>query len=561
MNYLDVVNFEAYVAGCSKNSGVTVLWDDADSTPRTDGKTMWLPHLTSASSAEWLDRIRYFVKHETSHIVYSDFEILKKHRPKGLLAMVNNLLEDHRVDFVNDGLYSGDIVTSNKFWTLYTSDIVNRTKSTDKDMVKQQALTLPLFVWDATLRTWITSARETRDTLAALLDDDGLTRLTKLEAFTSELLTLRGDISPDAGERVIDLAKRILEALYDEDADKYKDKEMTGGGGKGKGEGESKSIGDDVDRLIDVDKLMESIGHDHKPNRTGIHLVMDEPSGGAYCIPRPSDYVVVRFPKLHAKVRRSGSSSFKAHAVSEYITSNANQLANKLRMKLQARSRDRYEYGLKKGKLHTGSLHKLITGDGEQSTRVFRKRIVSNTLDTAVTLLVDCSGSMGGSKFEMACAGAGAMAAALKPLNIKFSIYGFTNTETMDEPIVWVFNDFGERVSQQELVNRFKIASGSLWENTDGDAIAYAAHQLKLRKEQRKVLLVLSDGTPAGRRWAGDIKPYTKKVITDVEQSGVDIHGIGICDSNVRYFYTKHEVVNNLNELAPAILSTLDRSI
>jgi hypothetical protein len=37
MNYLDVVNFETYVAGCSKNSGVNVLWDSPDSIPRSDG--------------------------------------------------------------------------------------------------------------------------------------------------------------------------------------------------------------------------------------------------------------------------------------------------------------------------------------------------------------------------------------------------------------------------------------------------------------------------------------------------------------------------------------------
>jgi len=562
MNYLDVVNFETYVAGCSKNSGVNVLWDTPDSTPRTDGKTMWLPLITSTSSSEWLTRMRYFVKHETSHIVYSDFSILNKYRPVGLLALINNILEDHRVDYTNDDVYAGDTITSNKFWILYTGDIVKRTISKDKELVKQQALTLPLFVWDATLRTWIDNARETRDTLAVLLDDDGIVRMHKLEAFTDELLALRADTSADVGEKVMDLAKRILAALYDEDPEKYTEKEDAKGKvGKGKGKGDGESESDSADRLLTVKKLMEDIGHDHKPSRTGIHLEMEAPSRGAYTIPRPSDYVVVRFPMLHKEVKRTPSPHFRAHVVNNYVTSNATQLANKLRMKLQARSRDRYEYGLKKGKLHTGSLHKLVTGDGEQSTRVFRKRIVSDTLDTVVSLLVDCSGSMSGNKFEMACAGAGAMAAALTPLNIKFSIYGFTNTDGRDDPIIWVFNDFGERVNQTELVSRFAIASGSLWENTDGDALAYVAHQLKMRKEQRKVLLVLSDGSPAGRRMAGDISAYTKQVIGNIESSGIDIHGIGICDSNVSHYYTNHEVVEDIKSLAPAILSTLDRSM
>jgi len=283
-------------------------------------------------------------------------------------------------------------------------------------------------------------------------------------------------------------------------------------------------------------------------------------SGGAYTIPHKDEYVIIKFPELH-KVVRGHVGYMKDDKVSAYITSNSKPLANQLRMRLQTRSRDRYEYGLKRGKLHTGSLHKLLSGDTEASTRIFRKRIVSDTLDTAVTLLVDCSGSMSGKKFEMACSGAGAMAEALKPLNIAFNVLGFTNVEGNDEPMVWVFNDFGERVSTPELVSRFKTASGCLWENTDGDALAYAAYVLSLRKEKRKVLLVLSDGSPAGRDSHGDITAYTARVVKDIESSGVDVYGIGILDDNVRHFYKKHEVVNNIDNLSSTILSVLDRSI
>jgi cobalamin biosynthesis protein CobT len=168
---------------------------------------------------------------------------------------------------------------------------------------------------------------------------------------------------------------------------------------------------------------------------------------------------------------------------------------------------------------------------------------------------------MSGNKFEMACSGAGAMAEALKPLNIAFNVLGFTNVEGNDEPMIWVFNDFGERVSTPELVSRFKTASGCLWENTDGDALAYAAYVLSLRREKRKVLLVLSDGSPAGRDSHGDITAYTARVVKDIESSGVDVYGIGILDDNVRHFYKKHEVVNNIDNLSSTILSVLDRSI
>lgn len=573
MNYLDVVNFETYVAGCARNSGIKVVWDKPESTPRTDGRMMWLPSITSSTPAEWLTRMRYYVKHETSHISYSDFEVLNKHRPTGLLALINNLIEDHRIDFINDSQYAGDAITSNNYWVLYADDIVKRMKSTDTDLSEQQRLTLPLFVWDAALRTWIGNAAETRDVMGSMLDDDGIDKLHKLEKYTDELLVLRCDTGLDVGERVYDLAKRILIDLFDAKPEDYTEEGKTkgeGGEGKGKGKGDGESDGgeeagaggDEEDRLVDVEKLIKAIGHEHKPSRTGIHLKLDKAdTKGAYTIPHKDEYIIVRFPELHRAVKGRSEGYFKADNVSKYITSNAKPLANQLRMRLQTRSRDRYEYGLKRGKLHTGSLHKLLSGNTEASTRVFRKRIVSDTLDTAVTLLVDCSGSMSGKKYEMACAGAGAMAEALKPLNIAFNVLGFTNSESNDDPLIWVFNDFGERVSTPDLVKRFAVASGCLWENTDGDALAYASYVLGMRREQRKVLLVLSDGSPAGRDSHGDITAYTARVVKDIEASGVDIYGIGICDDNVRLFYKKHEVVKDIANLSGTILSILDRSI
>lgn len=574
MKYLDVVNFETYVAGCARDSGVKVVWDTPESIPRTDGRLMWLPSITSSTSAEWLTRMRYYVKHETSHISYSDFMVLNKYQPTGLLALINNLIEDHRIDFINDSQYAGDAITSNNYWLLYAEDIVKRMTSGDTELSEQQRLTLPLFVWDATLRTWIGNAAETRDVMATYIaDEDGVTRLNKLEKYTDELLTLRCDTGLNVGERVYDLSKRILIDLFDAKPEDYSDEGGTkgeGGGGTGKGkgdedgdDGEGTGTGSsDEDKIIDVEKLIKAIGHEHKPSRTGIHLKMDGASkSGAYTIPHPNEYIIVRFPELHKEVRGYGAGYFKGASVEKYITSNAKPMANQLRMKLQTRSKDRYEYGLKSGKLHTGSLHKLFSGNTDTSSRVFRKRIVSDTLDTAVTLLVDCSGSMSGKKFEMACSGAGAMAEALKPLNIAFNMLGFTNSQGKDDPLIWVFNDFGERVSTSELISRFNIASGCLWENTDGDALAYASYILGLRKEKRKVLLVLSDGSPAGRDSHGDITAYTARVVDDIQQSGVDLYGIGILDDNVRHFYKKHEVVNKLDDLSSTILSILDRSI
>ena len=562
--YLDAMHYEAYVSGCARNSGVRVVWDEPDSTPRTTGKVMYLPKLTTKTTAEWLARMRYFVKHETSHIVYSDFAYLNKVRPAGLLALINNLIEDHRIDYRNDKEYLGDAVISNEFWTLYTQDIDARMSSTDAALSEQQLLTLPLFVWDASQRDWIANATDTHLSMLSKLDKAGEARLTKLDKYIPDLIKVR--LTGDAPE-VFDLAKRILEDVFGEDASKYVEKEESAGEGKAKGkgkpkDGEGEAGEDEEDKLVSVDKLIASIGHEHKPSRTGVHLNPSEFTRGAYQIPNPADYTIIRFPELHAEVRhRVHKGMFRKGDVEEFITSNARPMANKLRIKLQTRSKGRYEYGKKKGSLHAGSLHRLLQGDTDIAERVFRKHVVSDVTDTAVCLLVDCSGSMSGKKFEMACAGAGALAECLKPLNIAYTTLGFTNTEDKEEPIVWVFNDFGERLPMPELIKRFDAAAGCLWQNSDGDALAYAQHVLKQRKEKRKVLIVLSDGSPYGRDWAGNIESYTRDVVKRIESSGVDVYGIGIQDENVKLYYTNNVVVTKLDNLAPAILSIIDRSI
>ena len=563
MNYLDVQQFETYVAACASQSGVTVHWDDADSTPRTNGRQMWLPAITSSTSNEWLTRIRYFVKHETSHVVYSDFDYLNKVSPSGLLALINNLLEDHRIDYRNDLEYKGDGVISNDFWYLYADDIAKRVSGKDKELQEQQLLTLPLFVWDASLRDWIHSANDAMHQMVKMLDSEGSARLDKLQKYNDELITIRLD---GGAEDVMSLAERILKDLYDQEPESYKNKggESEGDGvGKGKAGDKGDAISDDVDRLISVSKLMKEIGHDHKPSRTGIHLIPEKLTRGSYAIPSSSEYVICSFNKKIPTVVSSmlGSGYLRKEVVDSYITNNARAMANKLRIKLQTRSRDRYEYGKKKGKLHNGSLHRLVSGIDNVAERVFRQRVVSDTTDTAVCLLVDCSGSMSGSKFDMAAAGAGALGEALKPLNIAYSIYGFTNTVEREDPIIWIINEFGEKITQPDLVKRFSIVSGGLWQNSDGDGIAYATARLAQRKEHRKVLLVLSDGSPCGREHAGNIEAYTLQTVEYAEKNGVDVYGIGIRDSNVTRFYKKNVVVNDLDMLSPTILSIIDRSI
>ena len=561
---LDIRQFDTYVSACANEHGVVVTWDDPTSTPRTDGKHLWLPKITSSTSDEWLVRMRYYVKHETSHVVHSDFAFLNAKKPKGLLALINNLIEDHRIDYRNDKEYRGDGAISNDYWAIYAGDIEARATSEDKELSEQQLLTLPLFIWESDARDWIMTSGLVNTAMRTLVDTTAAERLSKLASYSDELMRVRE--SGGAGQ-VWDLSVKILREVFEQEEEDCsgEDAQAEGGGSGKEGEDGEEGVGlaDDVDRLVKVDKLLSSLGHEHTSSRTGLSFTGEFDKYGDYIMPLPKDYVICKTDNLPPCIAKyiDRTTYFKKGRVLDFITSNAHHLSNKLRIKLQTRSRDRYEYGKKRGKLHNGSLHRVLSSDDKQASRIFRQRVVSDTTDTAVCLLVDCSGSMSGQKFEMACAGAGAFAEALRPLNIPFSVYGFTNTIVEDNPVIWLFNEFGERVSTTELVSRFSIAAGALWENTDGDAVAYAQWRLLQRKEKRKVMIVLSDGSPNGRDSFGNIAAYTLKAVKTAENSGIDVYGVGIKDRNVERFYTKNVVVNDLDELAPTILSIVDRSM
>lgn len=581
---LDINNFETYVAACASRVNVVVSWDEPGSIPRTNGKQMFLPRITSSYTAEDMTRLRYYVKHETEHIAHTDFNFHNEHPKKGLLQFITNILEDNRIDHINDAMYEGDRRLSNEYMTLFAKDIQEK-----KGEVREQDVTGPLYAWDAMHR----------DTPAALLcaeefvkglSSDSSAKLDKLLLgnYGKRLKALRE--SPTGGTTdLLSLAEDILKDIYGEDPKKYEKKpeESEGKGkdkkknkedgdeeeeGEGEGTGDESSEGDgdgeDDDEGIITVKEMSKGGADHlSSTKRGIHWEHSPDTSSSYVIPSAKDYIVTGFPLDSSKgFRAPYYSGMDRSTVNSNIDNIAKPLSNKLRHRLQVRAQGRYENGKKKGSLHGGSLHRLITSKNtDNETRVFRKHIVSDTLDTAVSLLVDCSGSMSGSKFNLAATAGAALSMALKPLHIAHAMHGFTNAMASrynEAPVIFKFSPWGDNVSREELVERFYQAGANLGDNSDGDAIAWVAWDLMQRKEHRKILIVLSDGSPSGRWWAGDITGYTKKVVRDIEASKhIEIYGIGIMDTNVRMYYKNHTVINRADELPSAVLSIIDKSV
>lgn len=231
--------------------------------------------------------------------------------------------------------------------------------------------------------------------------------------------------------------------------------------------------------------------------------------------------------------------------------------------------------GHRRGKLHAPSLHRVIQGD----PRVFTQREENRSKDTAVTLLCDNSGSMSGAKMHLAMIAAYALATTLERVKITHEVLGFTTgglghfprsvqeayRDEVDRgvdydrivPIVMpIYKSFDERITS-DVKKRFAYmmnAQPGLNTNIDGESLEYAAERLVKRTEQRKVIIVMSDGMPAGAREAG---PHLKAVVKDLNASGIDTIGIGIMSDAVRRFYERATVLDNLQELPTQVMQEL----
>ncbi len=233
---------------------------------------------------------------------------------------------------------------------------------------------------------------------------------------------------------------------------------------------------------------------------------------------------------------------------------------------LKDKETTRYEGNHQSGKLNTRKLYKLKT---DKLGKVFnRKTGRIDTKDFAFCILVDESGSMrnlaleggGGNekkkylrtKSQLACVATTLLAKALTVAKKNFSIWGFNAKN-------YIHKDFGKKMSYEEMLkieeNSHSFGSGS---NNDGWAIKRAVESLAKQPQPKKVLIVLSDGSPA---------PIAKYSMCDLRNEAnkaeqiAEVYGIGIADNNVKKFYKRHIVIENPAELGKVLADIFKKSV
>jgi len=247
------------------------------------------------------------------------------------------------------------------------------------------------------------------------------------------------------------------------------------------------------------------------------------------------------------------------------ISGNIMTMKSKLKRALLAKQRRDWDTGREVGRLDSKRLVAAYAGHRS----VFKQRTDREEEDTAVTILVDLSGSMYGDRAEVARDCVVALAECLEGSSIAYNVVGFCNKRYPNEvdrnkyhrpePLdTLFFKDFDDNLRTcRASIELIPEAVGG--NNSDYDFIVNAVNDLKKRPEERKVLFVLSDGHPAnsGGGSRQQLIKFCKDATETANKQGVECVGIGICDNSVSKIYKDHVVVQNVNELSSSVFNKL----
>ena len=256
------------------------------------------------------------------------------------------------------------------------------------------------------------------------------------------------------------------------------------------------------------------------------------------------------------------------------------RLANKLQRRLQAQQNRSWEFDREEGILDAGRLARIVASPTTPLS--FKVEKDTEFRDTVVTLLLDNSGSMRGRPISIAAICADVMARTLERCDVKVEILGFTTkawkggqaredwlkegrTTTPGRlndlrHIVYKSADAPWRRTRPNLGLMMK--EGLLKENIDGEALEWAHRRIVSRHEQRKILMVISDGAPVddstlSANPANYLEKHLRDVIEMVEKrKAVELVAIGIGHDVTRY-YERAVTITDAEQLAGAMTDQL----
>ncbi len=258
------------------------------------------------------------------------------------------------------------------------------------------------------------------------------------------------------------------------------------------------------------------------------------------------------------------------------------KLANRLQRLLLAKQNTSWNFNLEEGILDNARLHRVIANPSYPLS--FKEETENQFKDTVVTLLIDNSGSMRGRSISLAAICADIIGSTLERCQIKTEILGFTTKHWKggDSKKLWMIN--GSRTNPGRLNdirhiiyksadNNWRrsrryfgamLREGLLKENVDGEALAWSHERLLKRPEERKILIVISDGAPVDDSTLSAnredyLDNHLKQIILQIEKdSPIELQAIGI-GHDVTKYYKNALTINRAEELGEVLLDELTK--
>lgn len=256
------------------------------------------------------------------------------------------------------------------------------------------------------------------------------------------------------------------------------------------------------------------------------------------------------------------------------------RFANRLQRVLMAQQQRSWEFNLEEGQLDTARLVRVLTDPMMPLT--FKQESETPFRDTVVTLLLDNSGSMHGRSIRVAAVCADILSATLERCGVKVEILGFTtgawkggksrekwvgsgyptNPGRLNDlrHIIYKSADTPRRHARANL--GLMMRKGLLKENIDGEALMWAHGRLVQRPEQRRILMMISDGAPIDDSTLSTnpgrfLEKHLRHTIAHIErQDDVELVAIGI-GHDVRQYYSRATTIHDVSQLADVMTSQL----
>lgn len=566
---IDVNNLTKIIHNRCEDLGVTVEFDPNAKTAYTNGHHIVLPAISQPITREKMDTLYGYTIHECGHHMRSDaFKILNAARPPEHLCALYNIIEDEGMERERSMEWAGDM----KALCTMNDILIRQVTASWKPVLEkgEQGTAGPeplaaLNIQQLARLNWDMISGTSVQHLIKIMPPN-VVKLTKELTDEGWIQRYRDTQTPhDTWDVAVDLAKRLYPGkdkeyetvrqaghdmktkARDSSKDGFADKQ--GKPGDKKGKDKAKADGDpDAEGIVISWKDTVLSQHNEWEAQTGVagNIGIDWEGmlttvSGVKLMPLKQINIV--------DLSNGGRIKWK-----EYLPNNAEarMFANRVRRYLQAQTRSRVRRHMYHGRIDKSSVVKLLLPPiegGDYNKKIFYTQQKHQFKDTAIFILTDWSGSMRGRKMVSAADASQRLVYTMERiLKIPVALAVFSNMKT--ECDIGYIKPFGTRgMTQEEIAKRFARFSAYTSANNDADALNWAYHQINRRPEVRKILIVLSDGCPAGS-WCGSSGDNLKFVCKQIEKSGrVELYGVGIHSNAVKTYYKNYRVLQGPNEI------------